>query len=251
MPTCKERWKNIRTVFLRHLRKTTPSGSAGGIKKKYYLEDALQFLIPFLKSGRKQKGNLNLDCELNQGIIDSDGDDVGSQVRENQEIDSEVQVNKTQSQLNEAEPSETPKAARPIHKEVDLPLTAMKRKNKDIDAEKSLVEYFEAKKHRLDKPSETADEKFLLSLVPDMNLMNAHQKRKLKRGILDLIDKILPEVNSRNPGTSFDCPSVDSLSQSGTNSRPLSAFNYHSTSDTQSSIIPHAFNSNEPWFHNF
>ncbi|KAK9678986.1 Transposase protein [Popillia japonica] len=76
---------------------------AGGIKKKYYLADALHFLIPFVKTSRKQKGNLNLDCELNQSIADSDDDDAGSKVQESQEIDLEVQVTNTQPQLDKTE----------------------------------------------------------------------------------------------------------------------------------------------------
>lgn len=110
MQSCKERWKNIRTVFLRHLRTHTPSGSAGGIKKKYYLEDALQFLIPFIKSNRKQTGNLTVQCELNQSIVDSDEDDTRSRVQESQEIEPEVPVINTQPQLDKAETPETPRA---------------------------------------------------------------------------------------------------------------------------------------------
>ncbi|KAK9687123.1 Transposase IS4 [Popillia japonica] len=131
--TCKERWKNIRTVFLRHLRKKPPSGSAGGIKKKYYLADALHFLIPFVKTSRKQKGNLNLDCELNQSISDSDDDDAGSKVQESQEIDPEVQVTNTQPQLDETESPEPPRVSQSIHNR----FTAIKTKNKQTDAEKS------------------------------------------------------------------------------------------------------------------
>lgn len=233
MQTCKERWKNIRTVFLRHLRKKPPSGSAGGIKKKYYLADALHFLIPFVKTSRKQKGNLNLDCELNQSIADSDDDDAGSKVQESQEIDPEVQVTNTQPQLDETESPEPPRVSQSIHNR----FTAIKTKNKQTDAEKSLVEYFEAKKARLDKPSESADEKFLLSLLPDINLMNAHQKRRLKREILELIDKILLEDNSSDSGKSFGPPSVGSLSRSDTQYRPPSSFSYRSASDTQSTTI--------------
>ncbi|KAK9702086.1 Alcohol dehydrogenase transcription factor Myb/SANT-like [Popillia japonica] len=110
----------------------------GGIKKKYYLADALHFLIPFVKTSRKQKGNLNLDCELNQSIADSDDDDAGSKVQESQE----VEVTNTQPQLDETESPEPPRVSQSIHNR----FTAIKTKNKQTDAEKSLVEYFEAKK---------------------------------------------------------------------------------------------------------
>ncbi|KAI4472188.1 hypothetical protein MML48_1g09562 [Holotrichia oblita] len=155
----------------------------------------------------------------------NDDDDAGSKVQESQGIDPEVQVTNTQPQLDEAESPEPPRVSRSIHKG-DNRLTAIKTKNKQTNAEKSLAEYFEAKKAHLDKPSESADEKFLLSLLPDINLMNAHQKRRLKREILELIDKILLEDNSSDSGKSFGPPSVGSLSRSDTQSRPISRFRY-------------------------
>lgn len=69
--TCKERWKNLRTVFFRNLRQKIPSGSSGGIKKKNYLEHAMQFLMTFIKSGKQQQGNLLIPLELeNNSNID-------------------------------------------------------------------------------------------------------------------------------------------------------------------------------------
>nr|CAD7428030.1 unnamed protein product [Timema monikensis] len=55
---CKEKWKNIRTVFRRHLSSKPPSGSGAQPKKDYYLSDVLQFLVPIIKEGKQQVGNL-------------------------------------------------------------------------------------------------------------------------------------------------------------------------------------------------
>jgi len=56
---CKERWRNIRSSYLRHLKNVPPSGSGVKPKTPYYLTEYLQFLQPFTKS-RMQKGNVPL-----------------------------------------------------------------------------------------------------------------------------------------------------------------------------------------------
>jgi len=52
---CKERWKDLRACFTRHLKAKPPSGSAAKFKKPYYLAEFLHFLEPFTKA-RKQSG---------------------------------------------------------------------------------------------------------------------------------------------------------------------------------------------------
>ncbi|KAF0706328.1 MADF domain-containing protein, partial [Aphis craccivora] len=66
--TCEECWKNLRTVLLRHLRQKVLSGSSG--------EDAMQFIIPFVKSGKQQQGNLLISSEFenNRNIYDTQPD---------------------------------------------------------------------------------------------------------------------------------------------------------------------------------
>ncbi|XP_028136200.2 uncharacterized protein LOC114330948 [Diabrotica virgifera virgifera] len=44
---CKDKWKNLRAVFVRHM-KSAPSGSSKS-KKPYYLTDAMQFALPYVK----------------------------------------------------------------------------------------------------------------------------------------------------------------------------------------------------------
>jgi len=54
---CKEKWRNLRTVFMRKI-KPPPSG-AGAKKKAYYLENAMHFCLPFIKtSAPPSTGNL-------------------------------------------------------------------------------------------------------------------------------------------------------------------------------------------------
>ncbi|XP_055838687.1 uncharacterized protein LOC129906788 isoform X2 [Episyrphus balteatus] len=53
---CKERWKNLRACYSRHLKLKNISVTTGSQKKPYYLAEHLDFLKPFTKS-RNQIGN--------------------------------------------------------------------------------------------------------------------------------------------------------------------------------------------------
>nr|XP_023024694.1 uncharacterized protein LOC111512775 [Leptinotarsa decemlineata] len=53
---CKEKWKNLRSVFVRRL-KPPPSGS-GNTTKPYYLSEAMQFTLPYIPTVGKPDGNL-------------------------------------------------------------------------------------------------------------------------------------------------------------------------------------------------
>lgn len=85
---CKEKWRNIRNGFVRSL-KPSPSGSSSSQKKKYYLNDLMGFVLPYVKPVQhvQQTGN----------IILSDLDEHHSEVLEGMENtqDSDVAVNIT------------------------------------------------------------------------------------------------------------------------------------------------------------
>lgn len=55
---CKDRWKNLRGSYTRHLKyENAPSGSAAKKKKAYYLAEYMTFLLPYTKS-RQMKSNI-------------------------------------------------------------------------------------------------------------------------------------------------------------------------------------------------
>lgn len=63
---CKERWKNLRSVFVRNL-KVPPSGSGSKKKRPYYLMEAMQFALPFRKTNMPTAGNMppvNEQCDF-------------------------------------------------------------------------------------------------------------------------------------------------------------------------------------------
>jgi len=53
---CKEKWRNLRTTFVGRI-KDSKSGSKA--KKPYYLNEAMQFTIPFVKTCAIPSGNLS------------------------------------------------------------------------------------------------------------------------------------------------------------------------------------------------
>lgn len=45
---CKEKWRNLRIVYMRKMK--PPSSGAGAKRKSYYLENAMHFCLPFIKT---------------------------------------------------------------------------------------------------------------------------------------------------------------------------------------------------------
>lgn len=185
---CKEKWRNLRTVFLRHLRKKTPSGSqADQFSKKYYLNDAMQFLMPFIKSGRKQLGNLIAQQPVRDVNI---FDDVSVDESSNQTLNLEIVHDQSVSQptLNTSSNN------------ISQQKNKKKNVSKETDVDSCFIEYFNSKKQKTKESS--ADEKFLLSLLPDVEQMNQSQKRRFKREVLAVIDSIFEEPTASTPSTS-------------------------------------------------
>lgn len=75
---CKNKWKSIRSAYIRALNTKSKSGSAAGSKKDYYLSPYLQFLNPFTKN-RPQEGNI-IHVQENETRMDFEHE---SQVEEN------------------------------------------------------------------------------------------------------------------------------------------------------------------------
>lgn len=78
---CKEKWKNLRTILVRNM-KPAPSGSSRKAKKPYYLNEYLQFLLPYVKP--------NTDI-TNPGNLPSPTSDNEITFENNEQSDTEVQ----------------------------------------------------------------------------------------------------------------------------------------------------------------
>jgi hypothetical protein len=75
----KDKWKNLRAVFVRHMRPAR-SGSGSKAKKPYDLAEAMQFTLPYIKAmGVATPGNLPEITEQVQQIPDLlDDEEEGS-----------------------------------------------------------------------------------------------------------------------------------------------------------------------------
>lgn len=184
---CKERWKNLRSCYTRHLKSLSgTSGSAAKTKRPYYLAEYLHFLQPFTKS-RKSKGNISFPpSEI-------------SSPEETQEVERDV------SDQHEHDPQDS--FPQPSNTVVNVPVedegfaTPISQKIKKFkkatvslsDLNKTAVEYFQSRQADKEKKTENPDLNFLKSLLSDMNEMNSDQKRRFKIGILNLAGQILNE----------------------------------------------------------
>lgn len=94
---CKERWKNLRTVFVRKL-KLPPSGSARKNRKPYYLMESMQFIFPFIKTQNND--------EMPSNVLMPSESDIGEALKFTDEVREENDFEQsTQSQEIRLEPT--------------------------------------------------------------------------------------------------------------------------------------------------
>ncbi len=188
MTECKERWRNLRSALGRKL-KPRACGSVPR-KKCYYLADAMQFAIPFMKVGRSTiTGNSSEIPSTSEGPTEyflSEDEDSESIPTANQQLHESI------------EPS-LPPTPPPLPPPSTPPPQGKKRSTDETD--QAFAEYSAAKAARLKKtPSDREEKKeaiqnFLNSLIPDLMELNPAQLREFKRKALLLID----EVSSPTP----------------------------------------------------
>lgn len=195
---CKEKWKNLRAVFVLHI-KPAPSGSATKIKKPYYLAEAMQFTLPYIKILSSTTGNI-------PNVPEVDGneqqDDIVTQEYDSQHSQLLSPPQPLSSSISNTSVTIQPqlqKHGNSIQKQSLPPLASRltnKRALRNDAVDKTFVEYLEAKKAKIasaPNPKTEALKLFLLSMIPDLELMNDDQIRKFKRINFQTIDDILSE----------------------------------------------------------
>nr|CAI5859360.1 unnamed protein product [Callosobruchus analis] len=190
---CKERWRNLRSTFVKKL-KPKPSGS-GASKKPYYLMEAMQFAIPFVKVAGNPTGNLDdipptvSPCPTSTKNIEEipntqEGDedlteDLLDQPGPSPRGPSSPIITRPSISARQGDRSRTPllpvsAGARGPH---GLPIRKRKYLQGD-EAERAFSEYVSAKKEKLSTLHPPTDERdkreegiknFVLSLIPDQN----------------------------------------------------------------------------------
>lgn len=214
MSECKERWKNLRAVFVRHI-KPPPSGTHGKAKKPYYLAEAMQFTLPYIKAlGAPFPGNLPDIPEQAQNIPEP--------AEEDEESQSEAPTVQPSSP-----PPPPPPAQQPItssqREEAHLPqvmltdtadsrskkIARKSQKRTLTDVDNSFMEYLNAKKKKVattSNESSQAKKMFLLGLLPELEPMTDTQMRLFRRKVLQLIDEIV-SLPPETPTYSFSTTS--------------------------------------------
>nr|CAD7411071.1 unnamed protein product [Timema poppensis] len=193
---CKDRWKNLRGCYTRHLKSLiTPSGSGARTKKPYYLAGHLQFLQPFTKS-RKSQGNIS----TTQPVIYSLKTE---QTQEEHDVDNNFDKEPEDARTEDRQTKRdiSPKVASKPSEDNSFRTQASKKQKKTPKCPTSIAEinrsasdYFESKNTSCaEMNSDDPDLAFVKSVLPDMKEMNNYQKRRFKIGILNLAGQILSE----------------------------------------------------------
>ncbi|XP_046399476.1 uncharacterized protein LOC124165970 [Ischnura elegans] len=198
---CKEKWRNLRTVFMRKM-KPSPSGS-GGKKKAYYLENAMQFCLPFIKTViPPSTGNLptppytaqpsTRDNEGSETQVEELGESTNAP-QNSPSMSPSILDDPPQHQTENPPASSSPKSTSQIQMK--------KNKSPESLADQSVADYFKAKKAKLlsNAKADTSNQKidrlqgikmFLLSLIPELEELSDSQIKLFKRQVLRVIDDI-------------------------------------------------------------
>ncbi|XP_054285282.1 uncharacterized protein LOC129001852 [Macrosteles quadrilineatus] len=196
---CKEKWRNLRTVFIRKM-KPSPCGS-GGRKKAYYLEDAMRFCLPFIKVVSPSSGNLPTPCITQQSTGDNEGSET--QVEEYDDESTNAPQNflsMSPSNLYDA-PQQTENPPASLSSKSTSQIQKKKNKRSAALADQLVAAYFTAKKAKLlsnanaDIINQKIDRQqgikmFLLSLLPELDELSDSQIKLFKRQVLRVIDDI-------------------------------------------------------------
>uniref|UniRef100_A0A0A9Y611 Transcription factor Adf-1 n=2 Tax=Lygus hesperus TaxID=30085 RepID=A0A0A9Y611_LYGHE len=193
---CKERWRNLRTVFIRKI-KQSQDGHGRRRRTSYYLTDAMQFCLPFIMPRTSSKSlpsihnNIDTTSEIsNQKEINDDpispaesSDDLGPQ-------HSFQQMELSQTEYNNPSYSTLPIASQKVEVE------------SEEDEDQCVVEGFEVKRARLESTAikgaavsqniekMEALKMFLLSLLPELGDLDDSQIKLFKRRVFNIIDEI-------------------------------------------------------------
>ncbi|XP_030751406.1 uncharacterized protein LOC115878932 isoform X2 [Sitophilus oryzae] len=222
---CKEKWRNLRSTLAKNLK---PKPGSGGRKKLYYLKEAMQFAVPFIKISGTTTGNAPQLPE----------EQPGTSSRHFMTDISELDVSQETSVFSELyeqayarDPLSSPNCSLPTSSRPPLPTlqttlpSAMsgdcegpprrvpraRKRTSQISpsdkADKAIAEYFAIKTQQIVAKNLSTDYKkegiqnFLNSLIPDLMQFDDAQLRVYKRRALLLID----EVAITSPGL-FETP---------------------------------------------
>lgn len=222
VPHCKERWRNLRACLTRHLKQQQASTEDGSVNHKpYYLAEHMSFLLPYTKS-RSVKEQIKYETPVLEEHKPSTSTLASTKISKvtggtttttytisTAESDENQYVTLIQSATGELTPADGLDEA---HLQVEtgadieqkvIPDETFTTNNSTVSQHKDhlqeiIYEPVAAKRIKVSQENDDADLDFFRSLLPDVRLMTASQKRRFKMGIFGLIDNVLTnnDINS-------------------------------------------------------
>ncbi|XP_063824536.1 uncharacterized protein LOC135074160 [Ostrinia nubilalis] len=168
----KSKWKGIRSSYNRFKKKYIEEKKKGALfSKKYYLYDSLQFLEPFTKS----KGFKRNTSDIPENVFENcdNIDDEQESVTEPDPIWPAVKIKSDPTENND-ENNET---------------NSYSDDDQTVD-QKKYKKFKKRKREDKDTGNDSQDLQFFKSILPDIAGFTTKEKRKLKIGILKLVDDI-------------------------------------------------------------
>ncbi|XP_028157497.1 uncharacterized protein LOC114350773 [Ostrinia furnacalis] len=168
---CKEKWKNLRWGFIRSLR-PNPDGT---VKKRYYLHDDMDFVLPFVKLLQKHGHNIPTH--------DSDIEDENIESAENEGIEYEVfDEHRARARLYDSKQTTEKNAQRKNGQSPQFfEYRVQEPQSKRAKIYESVPNHTEEIDYR---------KMFLFSLLPEINVLSESQMRDFRRKVFMLIDEI-------------------------------------------------------------
>lgn len=218
MAHCKERWRNLRACLTRHLKQQQTANEDNSVNHKpYYLAEHMNFLLPYTKSRtikeqikyetpaveeHKPSTSTGKVAKLSASGQTATTTTTTTYTISTDETDESEYVTLIQSSTGELTPTN---GLEETHLQVETdtdadhkPVTSeqtYRTTNSVVAAKEHLQEIIyeplPAKRIKVSQEMDDADLDFFRSLLPDIRLMTASQKRRFKMGIFGLIDNVL------------------------------------------------------------
>lgn len=194
---CRERWKNIRTVFCRHIK-----DKKVGSKRTYYLYDVLQFLVPYIKT-KKPKTSIvrpemvSVDSILNESNDNNDIEDENTislyrvEDPSHPEGNGNAQVDCDSNSRNDDSLIGNPMLSNPLELDMGNNLETNEHHHQNthsrIERSDLLVQGGYADERY------NPDRSFLMGLLPEIGSLNADKKRNFKMKLTQLLCDLYEE----------------------------------------------------------
>lgn len=183
---CKDKWKNLRASYSRHLRNKISGNSKS--KKPYYMASYMDFLLPYSKVGKQDNSNKEDTLAQETWNDEEVASNISSSYEKSNKFDQKNSLLDKESDTR-------------IEEHSFLRNKAIKFTNDKLLSQRSPENYILSNIQELEEAFNDPDWLFLKSILPDIHQMTSPEKRTFKISVLSLIVKIL---NGKESSTSIE-----------------------------------------------